>query len=700
MNKHLLFLFIFLLISNFQKVHAQCMMVPVSLKQRTENAQTIVLGKLKEKHSYFDESRKNIYTLNIIEITAYLKGNKGHQIIALITDGGVVGDKAQITFPTIEVEDFNEYIFFLKEDNKVIDDKTYRSQYPNVIQAEAYASSQGAITKQFGYYHDLYSEPKSTEAEIFDRIKSYTKTNVTDITGQPFAARAVGKVPKVSRPISGFLPSTTHAGTIDPADFITISGSGFGAGAGTVFYTNADDGGATFTASGVATDNTAWSATSVTNKVARAAGTGPININGAMTSATSLTVDYAHLNINSTFSGFGSSTRQRYYLRNKNGSGGYTFVYNTTSGFNGNAAAVASFERALETWRCDVFVNFDAGGTTATGFGLDGENVVMFDASIPVGALAVATSRFSGSASGGCTLANTVWWLDEVDIRVYPDPPVPGFPWNYGPGASAFTEYDFESVLLHELGHALGLGHTIAAAQVMHFAIANGSDKRVLAAQEIAGGNAKMAYSTTATCFNPGGSGTPMVALTAGTCGLALPVELFTFTGKYNETPNNVLLEWTTASEHNSDKFIIEKSLDGKTYQPIGTVAATGNSAVPVNYNLTDNNPAHGLNYYRLKQVDVDAKYNYSKVVSVYVNHSGNISIYPNPVKNELYISSSELNNASVTIYNALGESVKSISGLHGAQAIIDTKDLVNGIYFVRVQNGNFSSVKKFIIEK
>ncbi len=52
--------------------------------------------------------------------------------------------------------------------------------------------------------------------------------------------------------------------------------------------------------------------------------------------------------------------------------------------------------------------------------------------------------------------------------------------WNYGPGAPAFSQYDFESVAVHELGHGQQLGHVINSAEIVHYSISNGQTKRAL----------------------------------------------------------------------------------------------------------------------------------------------------------------------------------------------------------------------------
>lgn len=86
-----------------------------------------------------------------------------------------------------------------------------------------------------------------------------------------------------------------------------------------------------------------------------------------------------------------------------------------------------------------------------------------------------------------------------------------------------------------------------------------------------------------------------------------LPIELLSFTGEpYN---NNVMLEWSTASEYNNDYFFIEKSTDGYQWSKISQVEATGNSTVTMNYMVFDTEPKKGINYYRLTQVDFDGQY-------------------------------------------------------------------------------------------
>ncbi len=97
--------------------------------------------------------------------------------------------------------------------------------------------------------------------------------------------------------------------------------------------------------------------------------------------------------------------------------------------------------------------------------------------------------------------------------------------------------------------------------------------------------------------------------------GVTLPVKLTYF---YGEKENSsVKLFWQTAAEINSDYFMVERSSDGINFDPIDLVESAGNSSSLVNYSYTDENPAAGKNYYRLKQIDNDGQYALFHVVMV-----------------------------------------------------------------------------------
>ncbi len=109
-----------------------------------------------------------------------------------------------------------------------------------------------------------------------------------------------------------------------------------------------------------------------------------------------------------------------------------------------------------------------------------------------------------------------------------------------------------------------------------------------------------------------------------------LPVELLSFDGQAEE--RTVLLDWITASETNSAYFDVERSVDGVNYTHIGTVAAAGTTSTTTHYDLVDEQPAPGVNYYRLKQVDLDGNSTTSEVKAVLFRNGISAGLpYPNP---------------------------------------------------------------------
>lgn len=116
-----------------------------------------------------------------------------------------------------------------------------------------------------------------------------------------------------------------------------------------------------------------------------------------------------------------------------------------------------------------------------------------------------------------------------------------------------------------------------------------------------------------------------------------LPIELTSFTATGYAYGN--LLHWETASEWNNDYFTPERSVDGKTFTPIGNVDAAGNEEGKT-YEFVDRNPVPGVNYYRLMQVDLDGQSQFSNVITL-ENFAASMTlseIKPNPTNDEFYI--------------------------------------------------------------
>lgn len=139
--------------------------------------------------------------------------------------------------------------------------------------------------------------------------------------------------------------------------------------------------------------------------------------------------------------------------------------------------------------------------------------------------------------------------------------------------------------------------------------------------------------------------------------GTPLPVTLIRFSAWYSE--KQVRMEWATANEENSKTFEVQRSGDGKHWEVIGNVAALGESNEEHIYSLDDADPQSGQNLYRLKMIDTDLTYAYSKIQSVLVGGKKlAIEIYPNPASSQIQLRGDASNITSVTLLNAGGQVV------------------------------------------
>ncbi len=104
-----------------------------------------------------------------------------------------------------------------------------------------------------------------------------------------------------------------------------------------------------------------------------------------------------------------------------------------------------------------------------------------------------------------------------------------------------------------------------------------------------------------------------------------LPTELTVFSAKL--TNKNADLNWQTATEHNVSYFSIEHGNDGENFLPIGEVKANGNSRTPQYYRFSHADFSPNSPYYRLKMVDADAQFKYSKIITLYGGTKGVLSV-------------------------------------------------------------------------
>jgi PKD repeat protein len=507
-------------------IWAQCMITPVTIQDRIQNAAVIAEGKVVSQNSFWNSGRNFIYTASTIQINALYKGATTSSFITIITEGGTVGNNKIIAQPNLDLMVDQQGLFFLIPANVDIPVKL-----PD--QFEGYALSQGFIlfdennnTAQGPF--DYFSDINNLRNLIISTTGSVQRIN--PITHNPLPGQKIMVPPT----IAGIAPTTTTAGTFST---ITITGNNFGAsyvnGTSNVEFPDANNGGAGYI-SAPANHIVSWNNTQIQVWVPTQAGSGLIrvtnNLGETTVSGIAITVNYNETNVVS------GGIYYQPDLINNNGTAGYTWKYNTT--FNGNAAAVAAFERALQTWRCGTFVNFNRSGTTTLSCqALDGNNIVTFDGAcaLPAGVLGVSYSYYSACASN-------VWYLNENDLKFRTNG-TGGINWNYGPVATAGGLYDFESVCLHELGHSHQLGHTITPVTVMNYAIGPNTDRRTLTGiSEVAGGNDIMSRSVVNNSCGP----TAMVALTAGNCAINAPI------ADFNGTPlsgcNTLNVTFTDAS--------------------------------------------------------------------------------------------------------------------------------------------------------
>jgi hypothetical protein len=173
-----------------------------------------------------------------------------------------------------------------------------------------------------------------------------------------------------------------------------------------------------------------------------------------------------------------------------------------------------------------------------------------------------------------------------------------------------------------------------------------------------------------------------------------LPLSWLSFTGRLIN--DRVQLNWTTANEMNTSHFDIEKSTDGGHYAKIGMVTARGATGQNNDYTFRDEHPVTGNNYYRLKQIDIDGRNNYSTVVKIYYGQNGYLILAPNPAKDYVEIKST-LHLSLIQIIDAAGKAIRSFAP--SADNRYSLAGISRGIYFIRLVADAEVQTHKLMIE-
>ncbi|MEI9958995.1 MAG: T9SS type A sorting domain-containing protein [Ferruginibacter sp.] len=161
-----------------------------------------------------------------------------------------------------------------------------------------------------------------------------------------------------------------------------------------------------------------------------------------------------------------------------------------------------------------------------------------------------------------------------------------------------------------------------------------------------------------------------------------LPVKLLSFTGNASNGSNQ--LQWATANESNNKQFDIERSSDGINFTAIGTVVAAGNSSTTKYYSYTDNKPLSAINYYRLKQLDNNGNFEYSKIVVLKNTANDMVSIFPNPAIDVVTLTSGNTYlNTIAKLYSVEGKLLQKIT-IKSNQQPVNVAALAKGIYVLK----------------
>ncbi|SDB60584.1 Por secretion system C-terminal sorting domain-containing protein [Flavobacteriaceae bacterium MAR_2010_188] len=502
----------------------------IPIEAQVSKSTNIVEAELVSKKSYWNSAHTHIYTVNTLKVYKVFKG-ESYEEINVITQGGTVGFKAEIVTPSVKFRKGTVGLLMLQSKEINLDgiakNKTFFNTYSSVQGYYPYDLDNKSVYNTFRRFNDI-------ETEFYQKIKTLTKRDYKEVAKlkMPENPSDAQKLSSTADIIS-ITPTTASAGT---GIILTISGTNFGSSTGTVGFKNGDAGGNNASAIPVYVDAyrdqiISWTDTQIRVKIPSFAGTGEVRVRSAGGTRTFfsdvLTILYAHLNFDLVNSSGTAVDEVGAQLYNQNGEGGYTLHLN--SDFNTNADATAAYRRALNEWVCGSGVNLKLGATTPTDVAEnDGENVVTFGAVTDFEDGVLATTFTYPDFCTTTVDPGFDVWAEEID-QVFNE----SINWNFTAANPTNAQVDFETVALHELGHAILLGHIIDVGAVMHYAIGFDSFNRTPEPNDIVGAEAMLNKSMNQICG--------IATMTASACSLSTEDSIADAIVIYPNPANNYL---------------------------------------------------------------------------------------------------------------------------------------------------------------
>lgn len=181
-------------------------------------------------------------------------------------------------------------------------------------------------------------------------------------------------------------------------------------------------------------------------------------------------------------------------------------------------------------------------------------------------------------------------------------------------------------------------------------------------------------------------------------CSYALGLTMLDYSVTLSNDEKNVNMSWDVTDEVDVNYYSIERSTDDENYSSIGKIFAHNNTSKSTSYDFIDENPVMGISYYRLMEIDNNGiEYKYGKHV---INKTTqDLSIYPNPISDDLNISFGNFLNegAKIMVYDVLGNLVYDRELAERKSSIkIDMNDAKKGMYFLVIKSKDGDLQQKF----